>query len=59
MVNGLLELELQFLDPDFMKLQVDDGHVSVMVTHSLVPAVLQGSRSADVEVLITAHDVVC
>ena len=40
MINGLLELELQFLDPDFMKLQVDGGHVSLMVTHSLVPAVL-------------------
>ena len=54
MVDVLFNVELELLNPYFMELQVNSGKIRVMMGDSLVPAVPQSRRSAEVEVLINA-----
>ena len=58
MVDVLLDVELEFLDPDFVELQVHLSQISVMMGDSLVPTVPQSWRSADAEVFVVASDIV-
>jgi hypothetical protein len=48
MVDVLFNVELELLNPEFVELQVHSGKIRVMVGDSLVPAVPQSLRSADV-----------
>lgn len=59
MVDLMLKHHLEFFDAKLMKLQVDGLHICVVVTHSLVPTVSQGPRSADPEVLVGPQGVLC
>ena len=54
MVDVLFNVELELLNPYFMELQVHSGKIRVMVGDSLVPAVPQSLRSADVEIVVNA-----
>ena len=54
MVDVLFNVELELLNPEFMELQVHRGQIRVMVGDSLVPAVPQSLRSAEVEVVVNA-----
>ena len=52
MLDVMVDVEHELLDPEFMELEVHLRWVGVLMGDSLVPAVPQSRRPVDVEVLI-------